>query len=56
MQAFGTYINEDTIKQIADLMVTKGLRDAGYVYLGLDGAHGQLIRLDALTTALRKGV
>ena len=33
---FGTNINEDQIKEIADLMVSTGMRDAGYVYLNLD--------------------
>ena len=41
MQAFGTSISEEIVKQTADLMVTTGLRDAGYVYLGLDGAPSQ---------------
>ena len=31
-------INETLIKQTADLLVSLGLRDAGYSYLGLDGA------------------
>jgi len=33
---YGTGINEKLIKQIADAMVDSGMRDAGYVYLGLD--------------------
>ncbi len=33
---FGPNINETQIKQIADVMVSTGLRDAGYVYLNLD--------------------
>jgi|GEM_PF-184573 len=35
-------INEHTIVQIADAMVSSGLRDAGYVYINLDDCwHGQ---------------
>src|SRR6476469_2630958 len=33
---FQTDINEARIKQIADVMVSSGMRDAGYVYLVLD--------------------
>ena len=33
---YGTDINEKLIKQVADAMVSTGMRDAGYVYLGLD--------------------
>lgn len=33
---YGTDINEKLIKQVADAMVASGMRDAGYVYLGLD--------------------
>ena len=34
--AFQTDINEAKIKKIADIMVSSGMRDAGYVYLVLD--------------------
>ncbi len=34
--AFGMDINETVIRKTADLMVSSGLRDAGYVYLNLD--------------------
>ncbi|MFA6813502.1 MAG: glycoside hydrolase family 27 protein [Bacteroidaceae bacterium] len=35
-------INEDLIKQIADAMVSSGLKDAGYVYVNLDDYwHGE---------------
>ena len=34
--AFGIGINEAILKKTADLMVSSGLRDAGYVYLNLD--------------------
>lgn len=34
--AYGFRINEDIIKAQADAMETKGLRDAGYVYLNID--------------------
>lgn len=33
---FGPDINEKQIKEIADAMVSSGLKDAGYVYLNLD--------------------
>lgn len=33
---FGTEINEDLIKKVADAMVDLGLKDAGYTYLNLD--------------------
>jgi alpha-galactosidase len=33
---YGTGINEMLIKRVADAMVETGMRDAGYVYLGLD--------------------
>ena len=33
---YGTGINEELIKKVADAMVGSGMRDAGYVYLGLD--------------------
>jgi len=33
---FGGDINEEKIKQIADAMVTTGMRDAGYEYVNLD--------------------
>ena len=33
---FHENINEDQIKEIADAMVSSGLRDAGYIYLNLD--------------------
>ncbi len=33
---FGANINETQIKQVADAMVTTGLKDAGYIYLNLD--------------------
>jgi alpha-galactosidase len=34
--AFGNNVNETTIKQVADAMVTNGMRDAGYLYVNLD--------------------
>lgn len=34
--AFHENINEQQIKEIADILVSSGLRDAGYVYLNLD--------------------
>lgn len=34
--AFHENINEQQIRQVADVMVSSGLRDAGYVYLNLD--------------------
>ena len=35
-------INEDIIKEIADAMVSSGLRDAGYTYINIDDCwHGQ---------------
>lgn len=33
---FGGSIDETKIKQIADVMVSSGMRDAGYIYLNLD--------------------
>ena len=36
--AFKFGINETLMKQTADLMVSLGLRDAGYHYVALDGA------------------
>jgi alpha-galactosidase len=33
---FGGDINESKIKEIADVMVSSGMKDAGYVYLNLD--------------------
>ncbi len=33
---FGGNINETQIKEIADVMVSSGMRDAGYIYLNLD--------------------
>ena len=49
--AFEKKIDESKIKEIADLMVSTGMRDAGYTYLVLDdawmaaerNAHGQLM-------------
>lgn len=39
---FGCNINESLIRQVADELVSTGLRDAGYVYLNLDDCwHGQ---------------
>jgi alpha-galactosidase len=39
---FKADINEQNIKEMADAMVTSGLRDAGYVYLNLDDIwHGE---------------
>ncbi len=38
---FACDINEDLIKQTADLMITTGMRDAGYEYVNLDDCwHG----------------
>ena len=36
--AFRFGINETLIKQTSDLLVSLGLTDAGYQYVGLDGA------------------
>ena len=33
---FGSNINEELIRQMADVMVEKGYRDAGYEYLVID--------------------
>jgi alpha-galactosidase len=33
---FGANINEKQIREIADVMVSSGLKDAGYIYLNLD--------------------
>ncbi|MEE0877124.1 MAG: alpha-galactosidase, partial [Fibrobacteraceae bacterium] len=33
---FHENINEKQIKEIADIMVSSGMRDAGYIYLNLD--------------------
>ncbi len=33
---FGPNINEELIRQMADVMVEKGYRDAGYEYLVID--------------------
>lgn len=33
---FHENINENQIKEVADAMVSSGLRDAGYIYLNLD--------------------
>ncbi len=33
---FGTLISDEMIRQTADAMVEKGLRDAGYEYLVID--------------------
>jgi len=33
---YGTGINEELIQKVADAMVDSGMRDAGYVYVGLD--------------------
>jgi len=39
---FACDINEKLIKEMADVMVSSGMRDAGYVYLNLDDCwHGQ---------------
>ncbi len=39
---FASNINENLIKETADLMASKGLLDAGYVYLNLDDCwHGE---------------
>ena len=38
--AFGSDINETKIVQIAEKIVAHGLRDAGYVYVNLDGGSG----------------
>jgi len=39
---FADKIDQDLIKETADLLVSTGLRDAGYVYLNLDDCwHGQ---------------
>lgn len=38
---FHRNINEDLIKEIADVMVSSGLKDAGYIYVNLDDCwHG----------------
>lgn len=33
---FGTKINEELVKQTADMLVSSGMKDAGYIYLVLD--------------------
>src|SRR6476659_5466617 len=33
---FQTNINEELVKQTADIMVSSGMKDAGYIYLVLD--------------------
>ncbi len=33
---YGTDITEDLIRKVADAMVDSGMRDAGYIYVGLD--------------------
>ncbi len=39
---FAGNINEDMIKEMADVMVATGMRDAGYIYLNLDDCwHGE---------------
>ncbi len=39
---FSGNINEELIKEVADAMVSTGLRDAGYIYLNLDDCwHGE---------------
>lgn len=38
LQAFHDEINESLVKETADLLVTLGLKDAGYEYVNLDGA------------------
>ncbi len=39
---FGCDVNEKLIKQIADALVSTGMRDAGYIYLNIDDCwHGQ---------------
>ncbi|KAL4458745.1 hypothetical protein ABPG75_013610 [Micractinium tetrahymenae] len=43
--AFRTDINEKQIMKIADLMVSLGLRDAGYTYLNLDDAWSEKQRV-----------
>ena len=41
LNKFACNIDENTIKGVADAMVSSGLRDAGYVYLNLDDCwHG----------------
>lgn len=39
---FGCNINEEIIKQTADVLVSSGLKDAGYIYLNIDDCwHGE---------------
>ncbi|MDD4032787.1 MAG: alpha-galactosidase, partial [Bacteroidales bacterium] len=39
---FAGNINEDMIKEMADVMVATGMREAGYIYLNLDDCwHGE---------------
>lgn len=39
---FACDVNEDLIKQVADAMVTSGMKDAGYVYINIDDCwHGK---------------
>ena len=34
--AFGHHINEEIIRSQADALVSKGLKDAGYIYVNID--------------------
>jgi alpha-galactosidase len=33
---FQSHIDDKTVREIADAMVTSGMRDAGYVYVNID--------------------
>lgn len=35
-------VHENTVKELVDLLVSSGLRDAGYTYFNLDGAKEPL--------------
>ncbi|KAL4458746.1 hypothetical protein ABPG75_013611 [Micractinium tetrahymenae] len=44
--AFGISIDEDIVKATAQRMIDLGLRDAGYVYLNVDDAWSEPVRVD----------
>ena len=41
---FGKNINEDLIKEIADVLCSRGLKDAGYEYIVIDDCWSELER------------
>ena len=50
---FHENINEDQIKEVADAMVSSGLKDAGYIYLNLDDNHTSTRRRSPESLRLR---